>query len=164
MRRKDRQRTCAFAQQVLDACMYATLAMTDMQGRPYCVPINPVREGDALYFHAAMEGKKTDCLRNNPAVCIAAVGRTRVPAGKFTMQYESAIATGRAEEVTDTEMKIHALRLLCQKFAPADMGAFDEAVARSLTRTAVWRVRLQTISGKCKPYEGWDKQSGEGNT
>ena len=52
MRRKDRQRTCAFAQQVLDACMYATLAMTDMQGRPYCVPINPVREGDALYFHA----------------------------------------------------------------------------------------------------------------
>lgn len=161
MRRKDRQRDLQFAQHVLDTCMYATLAMTDEQGAPYCVPVNPVREGDALYIHAAMEGKKTDCLRHNPAVCVAAVARIRVPAGKFTMQYESAIATGRAEEITDAQTKTHALRLLCQKFAPADMDAFDSAIARSLPRTAVWRIQMQTLSGKSKPYEGWQKRAGE---
>ena len=161
MRRKDRERDAAFAQHVLDTCVYATLAMTDDKGQPYCVPVNVVRQADALYFHAALEGRKTDCLRAHPKVCVAAVGRTRVPPGKFTMQYESAIATGDAQEVTDEAEKIQALRLLCQKFTPADMEAFDAAVARSLARTAIWRIHIQTLTGKSKPYEGWEQAEEE---
>ena len=161
MRRKERERDAAFAKQVLDTCVYATLSMVDEQGQPYCVPVNPARDGDALYIHAAMEGKKTDCLRAHARVCVAAVGRTRVPEGKFTMQYESAIAFGVAQEVTQEAEKVRALRLICEKFTPMDMDGFDAAVARSLARTAIWRIDIQSITGKSKPYEGWTVQTEE---
>ena len=40
MRRKDKERDAAFAWQVLRAATYATLAMTDSAGAPYCVTVN----------------------------------------------------------------------------------------------------------------------------
>ena len=50
MRRKDREMPREFGLSVLDRCEYATLALIDPDGFPYCVPITIVREGDALYF------------------------------------------------------------------------------------------------------------------
>ena len=40
MCRKDKERDAAFAWQVLRDATYATLAMTDSDGAPYCVPVN----------------------------------------------------------------------------------------------------------------------------
>ena len=47
--------------------------------------------------------------------------------------------------------KIEALRLLCQRFLPPHMSHFDEAIARSLPRTAIYRITLtEPPIGKCK--------------
>ena len=43
-------------------------------GTPYAVPVNMTRAGEWLYFHCAREGKKMDCLRACPQVCVTAVG------------------------------------------------------------------------------------------
>ena len=58
MRRKDKERDAAFAWQVLRDATYATLAMTDSDGAPYCVPVNHVadEQGNAVYFHCAGAG------------------------------------------------------------------------------------------------------------
>ena len=40
-------------------------------------------------------------------------------------------------------------------------NAFDAAVARSLARTAIWRIHIQTLTGKSKPYEGWEQAEEE---
>ena len=40
MRRKDRERDRSFAWEVLKKAPYATLSLTDSQGRPYAVPVN----------------------------------------------------------------------------------------------------------------------------
>lgn len=40
MRRKDRERDRSFAWEVLKKAPYATLSLTDGQGRPYAVPVN----------------------------------------------------------------------------------------------------------------------------
>lgn len=59
---------------------------------------------------------------------------------------------GHAAIVTDKAEKTEALRLLCQRFLPKHMEHFDEAVARSLDRTAVVRITLtEPPVGKCKP-------------
>ncbi|MDE5976402.1 MAG: pyridoxamine 5'-phosphate oxidase family protein, partial [Muribaculaceae bacterium] len=61
-------------------------------------------------------------------------------------------AIGRAEIVTDEKEKIEALRLLCERFLPKYMEHFDEAIERSLSRTAVVRITLtEPPVGKCKP-------------
>ena len=50
MRRKDKERDAAFAWQVLRDAKYVTLAMTDADGTPYCVPVNHIadEQGDAI--------------------------------------------------------------------------------------------------------------------
>lgn len=150
MRRKDRQMPEGFAWEVMDKCEYAFLAMTAEDGSPYGLPVTIVREGNAVYFHSAMEGRKTSCLRRNPRVCLSCVGDTRVPEGKFTTLFESAVAFGTAAEVTAEAEKIHALRLLCQRHTPDNMAAFDQAISASLKRTAIWKITVEEITGKAK--------------
>ena len=153
MRRKDREMPREFGISVLDRCEYATRALIDPDGFPYCVPITIVREGDALYFHSAREGYKADCLMREPRVCLSCVGDTRRPPDKFTTEYESAIITGTAAPVTNPEEKLHALRLLCQRHTPTNMAMFDSEAARSLPRTAVWKISIHTLTAKRKKYD-----------
>ncbi len=66
---------------------------------------------------------------------------------------------GEAEIVTDRMEKIEALRAICQRFLPHHMDAFDDAIARSLERTAVVKITLtEPPVGKRKQY---DKQGEE---
>ena len=56
-------------------------------------------------------------------------------------------------------IRIAGLRAICQRFLPHHMDAFDDAIARSLERTAVVRITLtEPPVGKRKQY---DKQGEE---
>lgn len=158
MRRKDREMPEKFAFAVTDKCEYAVLSMTDPNGNPYCVPISIVREGAFIYFHCAAEGRKIDCLRCHPQVCLACVGDTCRALDKFTTEFESAILQGTASEVTDTAEKTHALRLLCLRHTPTNMAEFDEAIKKSLSRTAIWKIEIAEITGKRKKYDKSGKE------
>ncbi len=156
MRRSDRERDAAFALEVLDKAPFVTVSMTREDGTPYGLPLSLARTGDkTFYFHCALEGEKLDCIAYNPVVFLSAVARcspTFDPeVGNFTLQYRSATAVGVAELVTEREEKISALRVICQRFLPHHMDAFDDAIARSLERTAVVRITLTGPPvGKCK--------------
>lgn len=150
MRRKDRQMPEEFAWEVVDKCEYAFLAMTAEDGSPYGLPVTIVRNGREIYFHSALEGRKVECLRRSPRICLSCVGDTRVPPGKFTTLFESAVIFGTAAEVTGEDEKIHALRLLCQRHTPDNMENFSRAAAGSLTRTGVWKITAEEITGKAK--------------
>ena len=150
MRRKDREQTKEFGLQLIDRCEYGVMALIDTEDRPYAVALNFVRDGEKLYFHCAMDGEKTRSLRKDSRVCISFTGGVKPVPGKFTTLYQSAVVRGRAAEVTDTQEKIHALRILCEKLAPADMEGFESAIERSLGRTAVWRISVDEITAKEK--------------
>lgn len=158
MRRKDREMDEKFALGVVDRCEYAVLSMIDKEGQPYCVPVSIVRENDRIFFHCARTGKKTDAMRENPQVCIACVGDTCRALHEFTTEYESAIIRGRAEEITDDEEKIHGLYLLCERHVPTNMENFDAEIRRSLPATAVWKVSIDSVTGKRKKYDKEGKE------
>ena len=104
-----------------------------------------------------------DCIANNPKVALSAVTRCTPTVSpkddSFTLQYKSAMAVGFAEVVTDRTEKVEALRLICQRFLPHHMDAFDTAIERSLERTAVVKITLtEPPTGKRKQY---DKQGEE---
>lgn len=154
MRRKDREMSKDFALEVADKCEYAVLSMTDARNNaPYCVPISIVRVQQTVYFHCAKEGEKIDCLRANPQVCLACVGDTHRMPNIFTTEFESAILRGTASEVTDAQEKITALKYLCERHTPTNMANFDSEVASSLDRTAVWKIEIESITGKRKKYD-----------
>jgi nitroimidazol reductase NimA-like FMN-containing flavoprotein (pyridoxamine 5'-phosphate oxidase superfamily) len=148
MRRKDREMACDFAEKVIDDAEFATMGTVDQNGKPYCVTLSMVRDGERLYFHCAQEGEKLDCIRRNRDVCVSFVGRTRIPDGKFTIYFESAVVFGTAEEVIDESEKIHALRLICKRFTPNNMENFDDAITKALRITSIWKIYINKITGK----------------
>lgn len=158
MRRKDREMDEKFAFYVTDKCDYAVLSMVTPEGFPYCIPITIARDGNVIYFHSAMEGFKVDVLRNNPNICMSCVGDTNKPEDKFTTEFESSIIRGQSSEVTDDTEKIHALKLICQRHSPNNMYNFSKAAEKSLPRTGVWKITIDSITGKRKKYDADGKE------
>ena len=142
MRKASREMDAAFALEVLDKAPYVTVSMTRPDGSPYGLPLSLARTDEkTFYFHCALEGDKLDCIAHNPMVFLSAVTKCAPTVGpkdgSFTLQYKSATAVGKAEIVTDREEKI-----------------FDDAIARSLERTAVVRITLtEPPVGKRKQYD-----------
>ncbi|MBR1395564.1 MAG: pyridoxamine 5'-phosphate oxidase family protein [Prevotella sp.] len=175
MRKASRQMDATFALEVLDKAPYVTVSFTRPDGSPYGVPLSLARKAtgrraepgnageNTFYFHCALEGDKLDCIAVNPTVSLSAVTRCTPTVGpkdgSFTLQYKSAMAVGKAEVVTDRNEKIEALRTICLRFLPKHMDAFDEAIQRSIERTAVVKITLTAPpTGKRKQY---DKQGEE---
>lgn len=157
MRKATRRKDAEWALRVFDRAPYVTVSMTRPDDTPYGLPLSLVRrDAETFYFHCAAEGEKLDCLRHSPVVSLSAVSRCTPKFERdklnFTEYYDSAVALGRAEEVTDDAEKREALRLLCQRFLPKEMAHFDAAIARSLHRTTVIRITLtEPPRGKSKP-------------
>ena len=149
MRKASREMDAAFALEVLDKAPYVTVSMTKPDGTPYGLPLSLARiDENTFYFHCALEGDKLDCIAHCPTVFLSAVTKCAPTVGpkdgSFTLQYRSA----------DREEKITALRAICQRFLPHHMDAFDDAIARSLDRTAVVRITLtEPPVGKRKQYD-----------
>lgn len=148
MRRKDRALTAQEAWEVVERCGCGVLTMTAADGTPYGVPVNYARGGDAIWFHCAMEGKKTEALRKDSRVCLVCVEHNDVVEEKYTTKYASAMVFGKAEEVTDETEKLEGLRWICRRHTPGNMAMFDEYAAPRTLRTAVWKVSVESLSGK----------------
>lgn len=148
-----------WALEIMRKTPYITVSFTRADGTAYGVPLSLACTSDDLwYFHCAPEGDKLEAIAVHPEVCLSAVTKCQPTVGpkdgSFTLQYRSAIAFGKAEIVTDTEEKIQALRAISQRFLPQHMDAFEEAVRRSLHRTAVVRITLSAPpTGKRKQYD-----------
>ncbi|MCD8292340.1 MAG: pyridoxamine 5'-phosphate oxidase family protein [Prevotellaceae bacterium] len=138
---------------------YITVSFTRPDGTAYGLPLSLASaDGRVWYFHGALEGDKLDAIASHPEVCLSAVTKCTPTVGpldgSFTLQYHSAVAFGKAQLVTDKTEKVEALRIICKRFLPQHLDAFDLAVARSLDRTAVVRVTLSAPpTGKRKQYD-----------
>lgn len=159
MRKASREMSAEWALQVMRRAPYITVSFTRPDGTAYGIPLSLASTDDnTWYFHCAPVGEKLDAIARHPEVCLSAVARCRPMVGpkdnSFTLAYESAMAFGRAELVTDPEEKIKGLRAISERFLPQHMDAFDSAIARSLSRTAVVRVTLTAPPvGKRKQYD-----------
>lgn len=150
MRRSDRERGREFALEVIDRCEYGVAAISTGEEIPYCIPLSLVRVGEQLYFHCALEGRKVELLRRNPKMCISFVGSNNAATDDFTTYFTCALVEGTAYEVIEQEEKVAALRALCEKLTPSNMADFDNAIARSISRTGVWGIRMERVTGKEK--------------
>lgn len=146
MRRKDRERDEAWALSVMHRAPYITVSMTQKDGTAYAVPLSLAELGGNWYFHCASVGRKLDTIKENSQVCLTAVAHHEPffeeKKDNFTTRYQSTIAFGVAEVVTDETEKCEALRAICKRFLPERMEFFEAAIERSLKITTVVRIRL----------------------
>ncbi|MDR2553014.1 MAG: pyridoxamine 5'-phosphate oxidase family protein [Treponema sp.] len=154
VRRKDRESSREEALAALDRAPYGVLSAAGPGGIPYGVPLSLAREGEWLYFHCAREGRKLDCLRARREVSLVFVGTVEALDDHFSVVYDSAVVRGSAEEVTREEERVHGLRLICRRFTPGHMDAFDGEIARSLRVVSVWKIHIDGITGKRRKPPG----------
>jgi hypothetical protein len=118
---------------------------------PYGVPLSHVYLKGTLYFHCAAEGRKLTHLRTDSRVSFCAVAEAIPLPAVFSMKYQSAILSGRAEEVTDTAEKLAVLAALVEKYSGKEhVQAGKIQAAEGLGRTAVFRIRPDSITGKVR--------------
>lgn len=149
MRRHERCTTEERAYQILKNCEYAFLATINVEdASPYCVPVSPILDEKCIYFHCALEGQKIDNIYSNSKVCLTCVGETQLKPEQFTTAYASAIITGTAQIITHEEEKIEILKKICAKYAPIDQSKINTYIAKLLSKTAVCKINIVSISGK----------------
>jgi len=80
-------------------------------GVTYIVPVNYVYDGNCIYGHSS-NGKKIEMMRKNPEVCF------EVDEIKTIFRWQSAIAWGKFEEVTDMPERQRIMQALIHRIMP----------------------------------------------
>ena len=123
--------------------------MASLDGAPHGIPLNFAFDGDYIYFHCALEGKKIDLLSVNGNVSLCVVGKTEVLPEKFSTKYESVVAAGIVEELFNKEKRA-GLILLVRKYSPDHFTQGLEYIDGFADKTRVFRIRLESITGKAR--------------
>ena len=125
-----------------------------LDNQPYLVPLSFGYDGNAVYFHTAREGKKIEYLSLNPRVCLAFESEVKLQtdldlACNWTFHFKSAIAYGTAEELIDPISRANGIKHIMLHYSDRDWEISD----KELSRTKLWRVKLDEITGKKSPAD-----------
>lgn len=153
MRRKDREMNEAFAWEILDECSYSILSLVDHDEEAYGIPVSAIHDGKNIYIHCAKDGKKIELIPFQKRVCLTAVSRVVLKPFVFSTEYASGIFKGRISLVEEEQEKAKALRLICMKYAFENLENCEKAIVKSLNQTAVIKIEVDEVSGKCNKYD-----------
>lgn len=127
----------------------------------YVVPISYAYHGNSIYVHT-QEGLKIDAMRQNPNVCFEVDDFTDMA------NWQSVIAWGKFEEITDAGDRNAAIHLLLQRKLPVLSSStthlgknwpFSEDDLDKI-EGIVFRIVLETKTGKFERYSNTAKLNG----
>ncbi len=139
---------------IIKRSQWCHIAMIDIHGNPYVIPLNFGFKDDVIYMHGASHGKKIDALKKNPGVCInfsldhALRYQNEYVACSWGMKYRSVLCYGNAEFVVDTEEKVKALHIIMAQYS----GNTFTFKPPSIREVNVWRVKVEKFEGRIYGY------------
>jgi len=149
MRREDRLITDSEAYSILEKGTFGLLSTSSQNNEPYGIPLNYCLIDGCIYFHCALEGRKTDYITENPKVSFCVVGDTKVLPDQFGTKYESCIVQGHAAESFEEE-KQKALEGLVHKYSADFIHEGLEYIEKRKDKTRVFKISIVSISGKAR--------------
>ena len=111
-----------------------------VNGEPYVVPVNCHLEADSLYSHS-LPGLKITGLRENPSACV------QVNEIESDLQWSSAIAFGKYEEITKSNERADILTKLRRKFPMLTPVESAIAIDGSPSEVVVFRIKIERLTG-----------------
>lgn len=158
LRRTERELTPEQTFEVIRATEHAVLSTADEDGNPYGVPVTPVLIDGALYFHSTGRagGRKEDNLLMNPRVSLCFIGKAMTVPNLYTVDFASAVVTGRASKVTDEKERERIMRAIVARLAPQNSKARNDIqFANRFALAAVWKVEIEKATGKARAAKAW---------
>lgn len=127
---------------------FGVLSTIGEDGYPYGVPLNYTYFNDCICFHCALEGHKIENIDFNNKVSFCVVTKSDVLANEFDTDYESAIAFGKAFEVTDDSEKKDILMSVLNKYSSEYIKAGENYMKKFWDETKVVKIKIDFLSGK----------------
>ncbi len=117
--------------------------------QPYIVPLSFGYDGQCLFFHTALEGRKIDYMIANPRVCFELEHEVRLVSHEmnpcqWSFSFYSVIGFGRLEELKEPKEQMHALNQIMHHYSGRAWDFTEEALGKVRT----WRLVIGEITGK----------------
>ena len=154
MRRTDKEITdLATIHGIVRDCQVCRVGLA-VDDEPYVVPVSFGFDGESVYVHTALHGRKIDMMTANPRACVQferGVELVTSPddACSWTFRYESVIGFGSVIELVDEPAKGRGLNQIMKHYSGRDW-TFDD---RALASTRVWRIDLDELTGKTSEHK-----------
>ncbi len=158
LRRRERALNDKQTLEVIAASDYAVISTADEAGNPYGTPINPVYLDGAFYFHT---GNSPDSRRNanmlaNPNVSLLFVSKAFVLPEWYSVDFASAVVTGRVECVKDPALRVRAMLALVHRYAPENSDERNAVqMAERFSYALIWKVTVERMEGKARAAAVW---------
>ena len=136
------------AKEILRSATNGVLCLTDLDVRPYGVPMSFIYDSDkSIYFHCALTGRKIDCIKkHNCNACFTIIYQDEIHPEEFTTYFRSVIAEGLIKIIDDRNEMIEALRLLSTKYSPG--LDCEPEIEKGLNRVLILKLDIDSITGK----------------
>jgi nitroimidazol reductase NimA-like FMN-containing flavoprotein (pyridoxamine 5'-phosphate oxidase superfamily) len=143
----------ALAYAVFDEALVANVGFAE-DGQPFVLPMVFARLDDRLVLHAASKSRFAAHLATGAPVCVNVTLLDGLVLARSAMHhsanYRSAVAFGRAVELTDDADKLVALARLVDHVLPGRSLACRPPNALELKATRVFALPLEEVSVKCR--------------
>ena len=160
LRRRDRGKDDAWVAAFLRRASYGFLATVGHERQPFLnsnlFVFDDTGGGRRIYLHTHRTGRTRDNLEAAEKVAFSTVAMGRLlpapEALEFSVEYAGVVAFGTGRVVEDAEEARTALQMLLDKYAPHLKPGIDyrPTTDDELRRTAVYRIDVETWSGKQK--------------
>ncbi|MEO2158222.1 MAG: pyridoxamine 5'-phosphate oxidase family protein [bacterium] len=158
VRRRDRGQEDTWIRDFAKCSSYGFLATVDEDGQPFLNSNLFVYNEDrhCIYLHTHRTGRTKDNLSEPQQVVFSAASMGRLlpapEALEFSVEYAGFTAFGKGTIVEGAEEAKIALQMLLDKYAPHLKPGVDyrPTTDQELARTAVYRIDIETWSGKQK--------------
>ena len=149
MRRADRLMNEEDALKILKEGEYGILATMGEDLQPYGVPVSYVYMNGCVYFHGTNAGGlKYNNIKHNSKVSFTVVGKTQVLPDKFGTLYESAIAFGTAELVSDEEEALAAFKEFLNKYCSEFIEEGEKYIKAAGPKAMIIKIKISELTGK----------------
>ena len=144
--------------QVLDEGLVAHVGIYG-EDSPLVIPMVYGRDGDHLYLHGSIASRFTKTTKDDASVCCTVTLLDGLIFARslfhHSMQYRSVMVFGQANEVTDEEERMHALRVITDHIAKDRWEESRPPNETEMKATRIIKVPIESASMKkgAKPPE-----------
>lgn len=136
-------------EKILQSGKSGILAVNGDDGYPYTVPMSYFYVDGKLYFHSAKSGHKIDAIKANPKVSFCVVSVDEVLPEKFSGDFRSVVAFGKARIIEDDAEKWAIMETITKKYAPnAAQSAIDAKIDVRFKAVSIIVMDVEHLSGK----------------
>lgn len=149
MRRKQKEISPDAVKRILETARRGVLAMNGEDGYPYAIPLNfwYCEEKNAVYFHGAKAGAKSELLEKDGKVCFTVTGREEIREEDWAPFLQSVVLFGKCRILTDREETLETLRRFALKYYPGKEMVDAEIVASS-GAVRMYEIKIEHMTGK----------------